>query len=74
MNQNIVRGTQYFTGHAQGKTDLQTRLYRAAQLKNRAAGGNIPRDRGDLSLAGRQYHRQRQRKTHRTAYFLLLRG
>jgi len=74
MNQNIVRGTQYLTGHAQGKTYLQPRLNRVVQLKNHAAGRYIPGDCGYLSFTGGQHHGQRQRKTHRTAHLLPLLG
>jgi len=74
MDQNIVRGTQHRPGHTQGKADLQPCLNRGFQLKNHAAGGYIPGHSGNLSLAGRQHYGQRQRKTHRTAHFLPLRG
>jgi hypothetical protein len=71
MNQNIVRSTQYRTGHTQGKTDLQPRLHWASQFKYYTTSGDIPGDGGNLALAGGEHHGQRNRKTHCATHFLL---
>ncbi len=70
MNQYIVRRTQNSPGHAQGKMNLQPRLYRPVQFENHAAGGNIAGQGGNLTFSGGKNHGQRKRKTHRATHFL----
>ncbi len=54
MDQNIVRRTQNSTWHTQGKTDFQPGWNRAVQLKNNAAGRDIPGNSGNLITSGGQ--------------------